>query len=146
MMNSFPKIRLDVEIYQLQPSLDIKRRTVFVNVRQIAVAQYLCIRIGEAEALQKRIQSLILGWSARIGRLAVLVETSLITDADAVGIVMTGMGSDFRFRTTRIYHTILRDVIMIADTLETAGKMAGLQLLECEILSHSRGRTVDHDE
>ena len=86
-------LRLDVEIYQLQPSLDIKRRTVFVNVRQIAVAQYLCIRIGEAEALQKRIQSLILGWSARIGRLAVLVETSLITDADAVGIVMTGMGS-----------------------------------------------------
>lgn len=115
-----------MEIYQLQPSLDIKRRTVFVNVRQIAVAQYLCIRIGEAEALQKRIQSLILGWSARIGRLAVLVETSLITDADAVGIVMTGMGSDFRFRTPRIYHTILRDVIMIADTLETAGKMAGL--------------------
>ena len=36
-------------------------------------------------------------------------------------------------------------VIMIADTLETAGKMAGLQLLECEILRHSRGRTVDHD-
>ncbi|CUQ60824.1 Uncharacterised protein [Segatella copri] len=59
---------------------------------------------------------------------------------------MTGMGSDFRFRTPRIYHTILRDVIMIADTLETAGKMAGLQLLECEILSHYRGRTVDHDE
>ena len=87
------EIRLDVEIYQLQPSLDIKRRTVFVNVRQIPVAQYLCIRIGEAEALQKRIQRLILGWSARIGRLAVLVETSLITDADAVGIVMTGMGS-----------------------------------------------------
>ena len=93
MMNSFPKIRLDVEIYQLQPSLDIKRRTVFVNVWQIAVAQYLCIWIGEAEALQKRIQSLILGWSTRIGRLAILVETSLITDADAVGIVMTGMGS-----------------------------------------------------
>lgn len=87
------EIRLDVKIYYLQPSLDIKRRTVFVNVRQIAVAQYLCIWIGEAEALQKRIQSLILGWSTRIGRLAVLVETSLITDADAVGIVMTGMGS-----------------------------------------------------
>ena len=29
-------LRLDVEIYQLQPSLDIKRRTVFVNVWQIA--------------------------------------------------------------------------------------------------------------
>ena len=86
-------LRLDVEIYQLQPSLDIKRRTVFVNVRQIAVAQYLCIRVGEAEALQKRIQRLILGWCTRVGRLAVLVETSLITDADAVGIVMTGMGS-----------------------------------------------------
>ena len=41
------------------------------------------------------------------------------------------------------YHTILRDVIMIADTLETAGKMAGLQLLECEILSHSRGCVLD---
>ena len=81
-----------MEIYQLQPSLDIKRRTVFVNVRQIAVAQYLCIRIGEAEALQKRIQSLILGWSARIGRLAVLVETSLITDADSCGHCNDGHG------------------------------------------------------
>ena len=48
------EIRLDVEIYQLQPSLDIKRRTVFVNVWQIAVAQYLCIRVGEAEALMLR--------------------------------------------------------------------------------------------
>ena len=113
--------RLDVEIYQLQPSLDIKRRTVFVNVRQIAVAQYLCIRIGEAEALQKRIQSLILGWSARIGRLAVLVETSLITDADAVGIVMTGMSSRLRLRTARINHSVLRDVIMVTDVTETSG-------------------------
>ena len=110
------------------------------------MAQYLGIRIVGSQTVEKVFHRLLLFGSAGVGRVPVLVKTSLITDADAVGIVMTGMGSDFRFRTTRIYHTILRDVIMIADTLETAGKMAGLQLLECEILSHSRGRTVDHDE
>ena len=139
-------LRLDVEIYHLQPSLEIKRRTVFVNVWQIAVAQYLCIRIGEAEALQKRIQSLILGWSTRIGWLAVLVETSFVTDADAVGIVVTGMSAYLVLWTTWIEHAILRDVVVVADVLEASCLVAGFQLLYCEILVDSCGTAVDHNQ
>ena len=36
-----------------------------------------------------------LGWSAGVGRIAVLVQSALIADADAMGVVMLGMGADF---------------------------------------------------
>lgn len=42
-------------------------------------------------------------------------------DADAVGIVMTGMSSRLRLRMARINLSVLRDVIMVTDVTETSG-------------------------
>ena len=36
-----------------------------------------------------------LGGSASVGWIAVRIETAFVADADAVGIVMLGMGADF---------------------------------------------------
>lgn len=36
-----------------------------------------------------------LGGGAGVGRVAVLVKSALISDADAVGVVMLGVGADF---------------------------------------------------
>lgn len=58
-----------------------------------------------------------------------LVKTSLIIDADAVGIVVTGMSAYLVLWTTRIEHAILRDVVVVADALEASCLVAGFQLL-----------------
>ena len=36
-----------------------------------------------------------LGWGAGVGWIAVRIESALIADADAVGVVMLGVGADF---------------------------------------------------
>lgn len=60
--------------------------------------------------------------------MAFLVEASLVTNADGMGIVMTGMHADFILITGLEYLSILLDVIVIADAfaMET-GVVTGLE-------------------
>jgi len=46
------------------------------------------------------------------------IQTTLVTDADTAGVVMTGMCARLRLRTARINHSVLRDVIVITDVTE----------------------------
>ena len=48
------------------------------------MAQYLGIRIVDSQTVEKVFHRLLLFGSAGVGRVAVLVKTSLITDADAL--------------------------------------------------------------
>ena len=110
------------------------------------MAQYLGIRIVDSQTVEKVFHRLLLFGSAGVGRVAVLVKTSLITDADAVGIVVTGMSAYLVLWTTWIEHAILRDVVVVADVLEASCLVAGFQLLYCEILVDSCGTAVDHNQ
>ena len=56
-----------------------------------------------------------LGWSASVGRLAFLVETTLVADSDAVGVVVAGVSTHLVFWTAGIDHAILRNVIVVTD-------------------------------
>ena len=76
-----------------EPLLDIERWTLLVNAREISMTQDLGFRIAGAEALQKLSHRSLLGWRAGVGRTGIGIQTTLVTDADAVGIVMTGMSS-----------------------------------------------------
>ena len=96
------------------------------------MAQYLGIRIVDSQTVEKVFHRLLLFGSAGVGRVAVLVKTSLITDADAVGIVVMGMSAYLVLWTTWIEHAILRDVVVVADVLEASCLVAGFQLLYAE--------------
>ena len=78
--------------------------------------------------------------------LAVLVETALIANADAVGVVVTGMCAYLILWTAGIEYAILCDVEVVADALETSSLVTGFQLLYCEILVDSSGTAVYHDQ
>ena len=104
-----------------EPLLDIERWTLLVNAREISMTQDLGFRIVGAETLQKLSHRSLLGWRAGVGRTGIGIQTTLVTDADAVGIVMTGMSSRLRLRMARINHSVLRDVIMVTDVTETSG-------------------------
>ena len=104
-----------------KPLLDIETWTLLVNAREISMTQDLGFRIVGAEALQKLSHRSLLGWRAGVGRMGFGIQTTLVTDADAVGVVMTGMCTRLRLRTARINHSVLRDVIMVTDVTETTG-------------------------
>ena len=104
-----------------KPLLDIETWTLLVNAREISMTQDLGFRIVGAEALQKLSHRSFLGWRAGVGRTTIGIQTTLVTDADAVGVVMTGMSARLRLRTARINHSVLRDVIVITDVTETTG-------------------------
>ena len=104
-----------------KPLLDIETWTLLVNTREISMPQDLGFRIVGAETLQKLSHRSLLGWRAGVGRTTIGGQTTLVTDADAVGVVMTGMSARLRLQTARINHSVLRDVIVITDVTETAG-------------------------
>lgn len=104
-----------------EPLLDIERWTLLVNAREISMTQDLGFRIVGAETLQKLSHRSLLRWRAGVGRTTIGIQTTLVTDADAVGVVMTGMSARLRLRTARINHSVLRDVIVITDVTETTG-------------------------
>ena len=102
-----------------KPLLHIETGTLLVNTREISMTQNLGFRIVGAETLQKLSHRCFLRWCAGVGRTGFGIQTTLVTDADAVGVVMTGMSSRLRLRTARINHSVLRDVIVITDVSET---------------------------
>ena len=104
-----------------KPLLDIETGTLLVNTREISMTQDLGFRIVGTETLQKLSHRRLLRWCAGVGRAGIGIQTTLVTDADAVGVVMTGMSSRLRLRTARINHSVLRDVIVITDVTETTG-------------------------
>ena len=101
--------------------LDIERWTLLVNSVEISMARNLGVGKVGTETLQKLSRRCRSPWRAGVGRAGIGIQTTLVTDADAVGIVMTGMSSRLRLRMARINHSVLRDVIMVTDVTETSG-------------------------
>ena len=104
-----------------KPLLDIERWTLLVNAREISMPQDLGFRIVGTETLQKLSHRSLLRWRAGVGRTTIGIQTTLVTDAYAAGVVMTGMCTRLRLRTARINHSVFRDVIVITDAAETTG-------------------------
>ena len=80
-----------------------------------------------------------------IGRTTVGVETSLIADANAVLVVVLGMGADEIFMTRLVHLTITGDVIVVGGEAET-GLVAGDEVSDRKRTVAARGATVNDDE
>jgi hypothetical protein len=87
----------------------------------------LSIGIVVLETSEQCHQSVFLGWGACVGFLALGIETSLVADTDAVGVVMSGMGSYHFLWAALMELTILGDVIVIAYTFKASCLVAGFQ-------------------
>ena len=136
-----------MEVYFLQPFLDIKARTALANPGEVAMAQDLGIGIVEGETVEREVfQRFLLGWSASVGRLAFLVETTLVADSDAVGVVVAGVSTHLGFWTAGIDHAILRNVIVVTDGVETTCLVAGFQGFYGEVLVNTCGTAMYHDQ
>ena len=110
------------------------------------MAKNLGTGIVEGETVEEVFQRFLLGWSASVGRLAFLVETTLVADSDAVGVVVAGVSPHLGFWTAGIDHAILRNVIVVADALEASCLVAGFQCFYREVLVNTCGTAMYHDQ
>ena len=137
---------LDVEMDVAQPFPDIKAGTGFLHPGEVAMAENLGVRIVETQTPQESLKTVLLRLGARVGRIAVGIKTALIADADAVGIVVLGMGANHGLGTARIDGSVLSDVVVVADGAETTRLVAGFKCFDREVAVGSGGRAVDDDK
>ena len=110
------------------------------------MADNLGFGIVGAEALEKLYHGLLLGWGACVGWIAVGIEAALVANADAVGVVMLGMGTGHLFGTARIDGAVLGDVVVVADGAEASCFMASFKGFYREIAVGSGGRAMDDNK
>lgn len=135
-----------MEVDVFEPVSNIEARTVLSDIRQVAVPQDLGIGIIYAQAMQQFLHRHLLGQGTGVGGMAVRVESALIADTYGVGVVVAGMSPSDALRPAGIEGAVLGDVIVIADGVEAAGLMTGFQLFNSEVLVHSRGAAMHHNQ
>ena len=133
-----------MEVDRLQPILDIETRTGLFDPGEVSVTEDLGFGIVGAEALEKFYHGLLLGRSASVGGIAVGIETALVANANAVGVVMLGMGAGFALGAAWVDHAVFRDVVVVADGSEATSLVAGFQGFYREIPGYPCGGTVDY--
>ena len=103
------------------------------------------IGIVEAEAMEKFLHRHLLSEGTSVGGFAVGIESALIADADAVGIVVSGVSANFSLRSARVEGAVLGDVVVVADGFETSCEVAGFQVFYREVLGRTGCRAVQYD-
>ena len=134
-----------MEVDVFEPLLGVEAWTLLANAGEVTMAEDFCIRVVEAEALEEVLHRYLLGEGTGVGRFAVGIESALIADGDAVGVVVTGVGADLSLWAARVEGTILGDVVVIADGFETSGEVTGFQVFYREVLGHTGCRAVQYD-
>ena len=129
-----------------QPFLNIETRTGLLDPREVTMADNFGFGIVGAEALEKFYHGLLLGWSASVGRGAVGIKTALVANADAVGVVMLGMGADFALRAAWVDGAVLGDVVVVADGAEATCLMASFKGFYREVAVGSGGRAMNDNK
>ena len=112
---------------------------------EFTVAHDLGIGVVDLQGTEQGDEGCSLSRGAGVGRSSFFIEASLVTDADAVGIVVTGMHADLVFITGLEDLTILFDVIVVADAFAVeTGVVTGFEHLDSETLVAAGRRTVNN--
>ena len=82
----------------------------------------------------------------RYGRPSPLVQPALVADADAVGVVASGMRTGTFQRPERLYITVLTDIKMITCAGEAPAQVVCCQVVFRIAAVAAGGGTVDNDE
>ena len=133
---------LDAEFDVFEPLLGVEARTLLANAGEVTMAEDGGIGIVEAERVEEFLHRYLLGEGTGVGWLAVGIESALIADGDAVGVVVSGVSTDLSLWAARVEGTILGDVVVIADGFETFGEVTGFQVFYREVLGHTGCRAV----
>ena len=134
-----------MEFDVFEPFLGVEARAFLAHAREVTMAEDFCIRVVETEAAEEFLHRYLLCLGTGVGRFAVGIESALIADADAVGIVVSGVSANLSLRSARVEGAVLGDIVVVADGFETSGEVAGFQVFYREVLGRTGCRAVQYD-
>ena len=111
-----------------------------VDTLQFAVADDLGIGVIDLQTSEQGDEGSTLGRSAGVGSSSFLVKTTLVADADGVGIVMPGMGTDHLFRATHVQLSVTGDIVVIATAFPAFGEVYVVEQLKRQVLVRAARR------
>lgn len=97
-----------------EPLLHIEAGAGFPDPGQVAVTDDEGVGIVGAETLEERLHCGFLGRRAGVGGAPLSVESALVADTDAVGVVAAGVGAGLALGAAGIEHAVTGDVVVIA--------------------------------
>ena len=99
----------------------------------------LGIGVIDLQSSKQGDEGMLLGRGAGVIGFAVGIETSLIANANRMGVIVTGMGSNHIFGAALVEFAILGDVIMVAGGLVTSSLVTGFEVFRREVASDASG-------
>ena len=117
-----------------------------MNTFELIVADNLGIRIVLFQRDKQRVESELLGRCAGVGGAALLIEATLVADADGVGIIMPGVGADHLLGTAEVQLSVAGDVVMVAAALPAFGFVHLVEPFHGDVLVRSRCRAVNDNQ
>ena len=124
--------------------LGIEAGAVLVDVGEVAVTEDDGLGVVDAERLQQGLESGFLRCSAGVLGTALGVETALVADADAVLVVVAGVGAGEVLMAGLIYLAVALYVVVVAGEAEAA-VVAGDERGDGERPVLAGRRTVNND-
>ena len=112
---------------------------------EFTVAHDLCIGIIDLQASEQGDKGCTLRWGTGILSSAMFIETTFVTDADGMGIVMTCMSTDHLFGAALMELTITSNIIVVATAVPAFGTVHLVELLERNVLARPGSCTVNYD-
>ena len=131
-----------MEVDVFEPLLGVEAWALLANAGEVTMTEDGGIGVVEAEAAEEFLHRYLLGEGTGVGWFAVGIESALIADGDAVGVVVSGVSSDLSLRSARVEGTIFGDVVVVADGFETSCEVAGFQVFYREVLGHTGCRAM----
>ena len=84
-----------------------------MDARELAVAEDAGIWVVAGEIFQQLVEGVLLGLSAGVGRMALLIETSLVDDAKGAPVVAFDMDALDRLGQERDDTAIVTDIVVV---------------------------------
>ena len=110
-----------------------------MDPRKVVMAKDLGIGVIGLQSSKQGDEGMLLGRGAGVGSFAIGIETALITNANGMGVVATGMGSNHLLGTAHVEFAILGDVVMVADGLVTSSLVTGFEVFRREVAGDASG-------
>ena len=127
------------------PAARIQTQTLFgSSPRQIPMPHNLCFRKENLQIPEKIDESRFLLSCHGVARLALLIESSLIADADRASIIRSGMSPHLQQHPVLRHRSILTDVEVIADVIKPTSLMVASQLFYTIVLIASGSRALQN--
>ena len=118
-----------------------------VDAFELAVAHDFGSGIVHLQRSEQGYQGGALLWGSGVGLAPSLVQSSLVADADGVGIVVEGVHAYFLLRSCLVELAITGDVVVVADALAVEFLVVALtELVNREVLVAAGSAAVDDDE